>query len=52
MSHEAKLSELAIVVPAAPKAGGNYVPAVRVGNLLFVSGCAPRHPDGLTSREK
>jgi enamine deaminase RidA (YjgF/YER057c/UK114 family) len=33
-------------VPPTPKAAGNYIPAIKVGNLLFVPGCVPRHPDG------
>jgi 2-iminobutanoate/2-iminopropanoate deaminase len=31
--------------PGAPKPAGAYSPAVRAGNLLFVSGQVPRHPD-------
>jgi 2-iminobutanoate/2-iminopropanoate deaminase len=31
--------------PDAPKPAGAYSPAVRAGNLLFVSGQVPRHPD-------
>ncbi len=36
-----KLSELGWALPEAPKPVGAYVPAVRVGNLLFVSGQLP-----------
>ena len=46
MSAEAKLKELGIELPPAPKPLANYVPAVQVGNLLFMSGCGPRHADG------
>jgi len=43
----ARLKELGITLPAAPAAIGIYVPAVRVGNLLFVSGHGPANlPDG------
>ena len=45
MSAEAKLTELGITLPSAPKPVGNYVGGVRVGNLLFMSGCGPRKPD-------
>lgn len=45
MSAEAKLKELGIELPAAPKPVGTYVGAVQVGNLLFMSGCGPRLPD-------
>ena len=41
MSAEKKLKELGIALPQAPKPLANYVPAVRVGNLLFVSGHGP-----------
>ncbi len=40
-SIEDKLKELHIDLPEAPPAG-NYVPAVRVGNLVFVSGQLPK----------
>jgi len=38
MNPEAKLAELGLKLPAAPAAGGNYVPTVRVGNLLYCAG--------------
>jgi len=38
MNPEAKLVELGLKLPAAPAAGGNYVPTVRVGNLLYCAG--------------
>ena len=46
-SPSARLKALGITLPAAPAAIGIYVPAVRVGNLLFVSGHGPANlPDG------
>ncbi len=42
-----KLKELGISLPAPPKPVANYVPAVRAGNLLFVSGHGP-YNDGKT----
>jgi enamine deaminase RidA (YjgF/YER057c/UK114 family) len=41
MSYELRLKELGIEVPAAPKPVANYVPVVRVGDLLFLSGVLP-----------
>ncbi len=38
MSHEAKLKDLGITLPKPPPAGGNYLPAVQVGNLLYLAG--------------
>lgn len=38
MSAEARLAELGITLPEVPKPRWAYVPAVRAGNLLFVSG--------------
>ena len=35
---DAKLAELGIVLPEAPAPAANYVPYVRVGNLVHVSG--------------
>lgn len=41
MSIEARLKELNITVPEANKPVAAYVPAVRTGNLIFVSGQVP-----------
>ena len=41
MSIEAKLAELGLILPAAPKPVAAYVPCVRTGNLVFVSGQLP-----------
>ncbi|MDH4154691.1 MAG: RidA family protein [Nitrospira sp.] len=41
MSFEAKLSELGLTLPDPPKPVANYVPVVRVGDLLFLSGVLP-----------
>jgi enamine deaminase RidA (YjgF/YER057c/UK114 family) len=46
-SPSARLKALGITLPPAPAPVGVYVPAVRVGNLLFVSGHGPADlPDG------
>ncbi|MFD2175602.1 RidA family protein [Rhodobacter lacus] len=44
---EARLSALNITLPEAPMPAANYVPFVRTGNLLFVSGQISAGPDGL-----
>jgi enamine deaminase RidA (YjgF/YER057c/UK114 family) len=49
---EARLKALGIELPSAPKPIAVYVPAVRVGNLLFVSGTGPSKPDGTMVRGK
>jgi enamine deaminase RidA (YjgF/YER057c/UK114 family) len=41
MSPEEKLKELGIELPETPKPLGSYVPAVRTGNLIFMSGMLP-----------
>ena len=46
MSAEKRIQELGIELPPPPKPGGNYVPAVRTGNLLYLSGCGPTKLDG------
>ena len=38
---EEKLGSLGIVLPIPPKPAGSYIPAVRTGNLVFVSGQIP-----------
>lgn len=40
--HEDRLRQSGIELPPAPKPMGAYVPAVRAGNLVFVSGQLPR----------
>jgi enamine deaminase RidA (YjgF/YER057c/UK114 family) len=46
MSAEGRIKELGLTLPNPPKPGGNYVPAVRVGNLLFLSGHGPSRVEG------
>lgn len=41
MSISSRLTELSIALPAAPKPVAAYVPAVRTGNLIYVSGQLP-----------
>ena len=41
MSYEQKLTQLGLALPAPPKPVANYVPVVRVGDLLFLSGVLP-----------
>ena len=38
---EERLDELAITLPVPPKPAGSYIPVVKAGNLLFVSGQIP-----------
>lgn len=40
-SPEQRLEALGITLPPAPKAVANYVPAVRTGSLVFISGQGP-----------
>lgn len=44
---DAKLAELGIVLPVAPAPAANYVPFVKVGNLVHVSGQISRNDAGL-----
>src|SRR6202040_2006107 len=46
MSAEARIKELGITLPSPAKPMGNYVPGVRVGNLLFLSGHGPLRIEG------
>jgi enamine deaminase RidA (YjgF/YER057c/UK114 family) len=41
MSYEAKLKDLGVQLPPAPQPVATYIPAVRAGNLLFLSGVLP-----------
>ncbi len=42
-----RLSALGIVLPESPLPVANFVPAVRTGNLLFLSGQGPITPGGV-----
>ncbi|MFP7569727.1 RidA family protein [Marivita sp. S2033] len=44
---EARLSELGLTLPDAQAPSANYVPFVKSGNQIFVSGQLPNGPDGL-----
>lgn len=46
MSAEARVQELNLVLPPAPKPAGVYKPVVIVGNLAYVSGHGPLKSDG------
>lgn len=41
MSYESKLTELGLLLPLPPQPVATYIPAVRVGDLLFLSGVLP-----------
>ena len=47
MAAEDRLRDLGLTLPVAPAPAATYVPAVRTGNLLFVSGQIASGPDGL-----
>ena len=42
---EKRIQELHLTLPPAPKPVAVYKPAIKVGNLLFVSGHGPLKPD-------
>ena len=52
MSYEEKLNELGLILPASPKPVANYVPVVKVGDLLFLSGVLPSRDGQLTMTGK
>lgn len=43
---ETRLSELGLSLPDAPAPAANYVPAVRTGDMLWISGQISAGPDG------
>lgn len=51
-SPEARLKELGITLPTPRGPVGNYVSAVRVGNLLFMAGTSGRRADGTVIKGK
>lgn len=46
MNVEEKLAQMGLTLPPPGPPAGNYIGAVRVDNLLFVSGHGPRGADG------
>jgi enamine deaminase RidA (YjgF/YER057c/UK114 family) len=52
MGAEANLKQLGITLPAPGKPMANYVPGVRVGDLLFLSGHGPVREGTATTRGK
>lgn len=46
MNAEKKIVELGLRLPPPAAPAGNYVPSMRVGDLLFLSGVGPHKPDG------
>lgn len=52
MSAEAKLAELNLELPPAPKPAGTYQPVLQVGRIAYVSGHGPVLPDGELIRGK
>jgi enamine deaminase RidA (YjgF/YER057c/UK114 family) len=49
MGAEARIKELGITFPQPAEPVGNYIPGVKVGNLLFLSGHGPVRVDGQPS---
>lgn len=45
MQVEAKIADLGLNLPTPGTPMGNYVPGVRSGNLVFLSGVGPSQPD-------
>jgi len=52
MSPEERLKELGIELPDAPEPLGSYIPSVRSGNLLFLSGILPMKSGSLAATGK
>jgi len=52
MSFEQRLKDLKLELPAPPKPVANYVPVVRVGDVLFLSGVLPSHDGQLVMTGK
>jgi enamine deaminase RidA (YjgF/YER057c/UK114 family) len=46
MDVDERLRDLGIELPTPRAPGGNYVPAVTAGDLVYLSGAGPARPDG------
>ena len=42
---EERLRQMGLELPTPPSPAGSYVPAIRTGNLVFLSAAGPRVPD-------
>ena len=51
MTIEQRLADLGLELPPVPGPMGNYVPAVRTGNLLYLSGRGPTNSRGKVGAE-
>jgi enamine deaminase RidA (YjgF/YER057c/UK114 family) len=51
-SVDARLRQLGIELPKVAAPVANYVPAARLGNLVFLAGTGPRNPDGTRPQGK
>jgi enamine deaminase RidA (YjgF/YER057c/UK114 family) len=49
MGVETRLQELGIALPQPPAAGGNYVPAKTLGNIVFLAGVISTDSSGIIS---
>ena len=49
---ETRLNDMGITLPDAPAPAANYVPFVKTGNLVFISGQVPFVDGKLTGRVK
>ncbi len=52
MGAETRIKQLGLTLPTPGTPLGNYVPGVRVGNLLYLSGHGPRREASPTARGK
>jgi enamine deaminase RidA (YjgF/YER057c/UK114 family) len=44
---ESRLQQLGIVLPEQPAPGGNYIPAKKVGNIVYLAGVISSGPEGV-----